>query len=696
MDMQHKASILIVDDDEGSRKSLALILGEKGYDVEMAETGREAIEKNQKRSFDVALLDVRLPDVGGIELLTLLRETHPNTMVIMVTAYASVETTLRALNEGASAYIIKPLDVNEVLARVREALEKQHLVAENRRLYQEAREQAQQVQQIIDTMPSGIALLDTDLRIQMLNPVGRGYLEALAGARQGEVLTRLGGLPLAELLSPAAVGVWHTLEVEGPPSQVFELTAWPVGGETERGDWVLVLRDVTVERQIEQQTRQQDRLAAIGKLAGGVAHDFNNLLTTIQGFSELALEALASDDPRDWPPGPQLRADLGEVLQATNRAGGLTLQLLAFSRRQVLQLRVLDLNALIADLEKMLRRLLGEDIELVTFPAPELGQVKADRGQIDQVVINLAVNARDAMPNGGRLTLETADVELDEAYAQGHLGEKPGPYVMLAVSDTGVGMSGEVKAHVFEPFFTTKEQGTGLGLATVYGIVKQSGGYIDVYSEPGVGTTLKVYLPQVGREVEAAAHRRLSRPPARGTETILVAEDDGAVRALICRTLREYGYTVLDAGHPEDALRLAGEQTGRIHLLLTDVVMPGISGRALAERLLPSRPETAVLYVSGYTDHAVVQHGVLAAGTSFLQKPFTPVTLARKVREVLDASLPGGLVEQSQADLDVQSPSSRRRDPCGAGIGGRRGGLADPRITDRTAGGPGGGDQCRH
>ena len=663
MDMQHKASILIVDDDEGSRKSLALILGEKGYDVEMAETGREAIEKNQKRSFDVALLDVRLPDVGGIELLTLLRETHPNTMVIMVTAYASVETARQALNEGASAYITKPLDMNEVLARVREALEKQHLVAENRRLYQEARDQAQQVQQIIHTVPDGIALLDTDLRIQMLNPVGRGYLEALAGARQGEVLTRLGGLPLAELLSPAAVGAWHTLEVEGPPSQVFELTARPVGGETERGDWVLVLRDVTVERQIEQQTRQQDRLAAIGKLAGGVAHDFNNLLTTIQGFSELALEALASDDPQDWPPGPHLRADLGEVLQATNRAGGLTLQLLAFSRRQVLQLRVLDLNALIADLEKMLRRLLGEDIELVTFPAPELGQVKADHGQIDQVVINLAVNAQDAMPNGGRLTLETADVELDEAYAQGHLGVEPGPYVMLAVSDTGVGMSGEVKVHIFEPFFTTKEQGTGLGLATVYGIVKQSGGYIDVYSEPGVGTTLKVYLPRVGREVEAAAHRRLSRPPARGTETILVAEDDGAVRALICRTLREYGYTVLDAGHPEDALRLAGEQTGRIHLLLTDVVMPGISGRALAERLLPSRPETAVLYVSGYTDHAVVQHGVLAAGTSFLQKPFTPVTLARKVREVLDASLPGGLVEQSQADLDVQSPSSRRRDP---------------------------------
>ena len=528
---------------------------------------------------------------------------------------------------------------------------------ENARLLATARERAQQVQQILNTVQEGIVLLGSDLRATTANSAGRKYLETLAGAWQGEALNRLGGRLLAELLSPPPVGGWHTIEVAGPPQQFFELAAQPVGGEAERSGWVLVLRDVTEERQIEEQMRQQDRLAAIGQLAGGVAHDFNNLLTAIEGYSELALSGLASDDPQDWPSGREMRADLGEVVKAAERAAGLTRQLLAFSRKQVLQPRVMSLNTVIAGFEKMLHRLLGEDIALVTFLAPELGRVEADRGQMEQVIMNLAVNARDAMPGGGQLTLETANVTLDEAYARTHIEVKPGPYVMLAVSDTGIGMGEKVQAHVFEPFFTTKEKdkGTGLGLSVVHGIVKQSGGHIAVYSEPGVGTTFKVYLPRLERETEVAEQARASRVPLGGTETILVAEDEETVRALACRVLREHGYTVLEFGHPEDALRLASGHEGPIHLLLTDVVMPGMSRRELAERLSPSHPGVAVLYISGYTDNAIVHHGVLDAGTPFLQKPFNALTLTRKVREVLDASLPGELVEQSHTHLDVQS-----------------------------------------
>jgi PAS domain S-box-containing protein len=527
---------------------------------------------------------------------------------------------------------------------------------ENARLLAAAREQAQQVRQIIRTVPEGIVLLDGDLRVAIVNPAGRAYLEALDGVQQGEVLTHLGGRRLAELLSPPAVGTWHSMEVAGPPSQFFELAAQPVGDQIERSGWVLVLRDVTEERQIEQQVRQQDRLVAIGQLAGGVAHDFNNVLTAIQGYSHLILEGLASDDPHDWPPGPQLRADLGDVVQAAERAAGLTRQLLAFSRRQILQPQVLDLNGVITEFERMLRRLIGEDIELITLLAPNLGRVEADPGQVEQVIMNLAVNARDAMPNGGQLTLETADVVLDRAYAREHVEVTPGSYVMLAVSDTGVGMSEEVKAHAFEPFFTTKgkDKGTGLGLAVVYGIVKQSEGHIAIESELGIGTTVKVYLPRLERAVEAATHEPTAQPLVRGTETILVVEDEKAVLALACRTLRKCGYTVLEAGDPEEALHRSGEHAGPIHLLLTDMVMPSMSGRELAERLLPLRPEMAVLYTSGYTDDAIVQHGVLGSGVPFLHKPFTPPVLARRVRELLDTVSAHVPPVESEAGFDPQ------------------------------------------
>jgi CheY-like chemotaxis protein len=364
-----------------------------------------------------------------------------------------------------------------------------------------------------------------------------------------------------------------------------------------------------------------------------VAHDFNNLLTGILGYGELMLWDLPVDDPR--------RRSLEEIIKTTERAASLTRQLLAFGRKQIIQPRIINFNELISGMEKMLRRLLGEDLDLITLLDPALGTVKADPGQMDQVIMNLAVNARDAMPQGGLLTIETDNVFLDEAYARDHLEVTPGPYVMLAVTDTGMGMDAATQAHIFEPFFTTKEagKGTGLGLATVHGIIKQSGGHIWVYSEPGRGTTFKIYLPRLA---EAAMPLQPAVAPAaslRGSETILVAEDDEQLRDVVCQTLRSYGYTVLEARHGSEAILVCGRHQGPIHLVLTDVVMPGMSGGELMERLAPLGRQMKVLFVSGYTEDTAALQSLLAAGAPFLEKPFKMTTLVQKVREVLDTPL---------------------------------------------------------
>jgi PAS domain S-box-containing protein len=493
---------------------------------------------------------------------------------------------------------------------------------------------------IMEKMPAVLWTTDKDLRFT--SGMGAG-LEKL-------------GSNSAELTGKTLFEYFHTEDPEWTPIRahrralagesityefewqnlVFETHVRPLhSSEGELLGVIGVALDITDRKHLADQLRQSAKMQAVGELAGGVAHDFNNLLMVVKGHAEMLTERLAKV-PMDQ--AASARHNVEQIQQAAERAAALTRQLLAFSRMQVLQPRILDLNDAIAGMIQMVSRVIGENIELAFLPGGKLGCVKADPTQMEQVLLNLVVNARDAMPDGGRLTIETSNVELDREYVAQHAVVEPGPYVMLTVSDTGTGMDEATQARIFEPFFTTKGQGrgTGLGLATVYGVVKQSGGYIWVYSELGHGTTFKVYLPLVRNEAEKVAAEKAVSGPAPGTETILFVEDEESVRELVSEYLSARGYRVLEASDGLQALDLAEKHNGAIQLLITDVVMPRLSGRELATRLAAKRPGMKVLYISGYTDDSIFRHGVLEGGMAFLQKPFNLKSIAQKVREVLD------------------------------------------------------------
>ena len=505
----------------------------------------------------------------------------------------------------------------------------------------QAEESIQKLLRAVEQAENVIFMTDPDGQFSYINP----SFEVLYGYKKEEVLDRTPRI----LKSGQQDAAFYTefweklLSGEGVRGEIVnrardgrlvtvQMSANAVlDSDGKRVGYVAVQHDVTERKLLEQQFRQAQKMEAVGQLAGGVAHDFNNLLTAILGYAELLAEKLQGR--------PREAEDLDEIRKAGERAASLTRQLLAFSRQQVFERKVLDLNRLIAEIEKMLRRLIGEDVDLVTALDPALAYVWADAGQLEQVVMNLAVNARDAMPRGGRLTIETSNVDLDEAYARLHIPIRPGRYVMIAVSDTGVGMDAATRSRIFEPFFTTKERGkgTGLGLATVYGIVKQSGGYIWAYSEPGKGTTFKIYLPPADQSLLPEEDRVEETLSVRGTETVLLVEDEESVRTLSRAILENHGYRVLEAAGAQEAIETVREYQQPIHLLLTDVIMPSMGGPDLASRIQTLRPGLKVLFMSGYTDETVFRHGHLEQGCLFLQKPFTPAALARKLREALRA-----------------------------------------------------------
>jgi PAS domain S-box-containing protein len=634
--------ILLVEDAEDDADLMLRELHRAGVRCVSArvQTDVELIEALYSFLPDVVLSDHSLPQFTALDALHTIQRERPGTPVIIVTGSLDEETAAEYIKAGAADYIVKHrlhrLGPAVGRAMTLRQAQREAAVAADSQLRSERR-----FRKLVEYSSDVITLLDGTGTVlystQSLKPtlgygpgemVGHSVFE-LVHPEDRPAAERLfrGVAQDASITSRADVrvrhkeGSWRDLEVA-------------VTNHLDDPDvraMVVNYQDVTDRKRLQQQFFQAQKMEAVGRLAGGVAHDFNNLLTAILGSTDLLLETLPVDHPG--------RDEGAEIRKAALRAADLTRQLLAFSRQQVLAPRVLDLNDVVANLHKMLRRLIGEDVDLRTTLAEEVGAVRADPGQLEQVIVNLAVNARDAMPNGGKLTIETANVDVAEG--KGDAAAVPvvesGAYVLLVVSDTGTGMDAETKARMFEPFFTTKPkgQGTGLGLATVYGIVKQSGGYVWVDSEPGHGTTFKIYLPRVDADVDPQPAspdiRRLN-----GSETVLLVEDQDQVRELTKRLLEVRGYRVLVAASGPEALQLAEGHTGQIQLLVTDVVMPGMSGREVGLLLAPTHRDMRVLYLSGYPDPSVVDQGVLAPGTPFLQKPFTSEGLARKVREVLD------------------------------------------------------------
>jgi hypothetical protein len=620
-------SALLVEDNPGDARLFIELVRETGVGylkLEHVDRLDVALARLSSEHFDVVLLDLSLPDEQGLNTLLRTHAHAPKVPIVILTGLDDEALAVKAVRAGAQDYLVKGRVDGDLLVRsMRYATERWRAV--------EALERREEhYRSLIEHSLDLISILNVDGTIRYVSPshervlgyrldelVGQnvfGFIhpDDLAGIK--ESFARGDGAASLEARFRHRDGSWRMLESFGR-----NLSHVPgVSG------LVVNSRDVTDRKRLEEQLHHSQRLEAVGRLAGGVAHDFNNLLMVITGYSQMLLDGMHAGDPA--------RADLEQVVKASERATDLTRQLLAFSRRQVVRPAILSLNVLVHDMDRMLRRVIGEDIELIASFAPDLKTVRADPGQLEQVVLNVAVNARDAMPNGGKLTLETANVQVTEEFARTHAAPKFGHYAMLSMRDTGFGMDAEVLTRLFEPFFTTKENGTGLGLSTSYGIIKQSGGDIWVDSKPGQGTTFRIYLP-VAEELAEPVEAPLESPALRGAETILLVEDEDGVRRVVETMLKRHGYNVISSASCSDAMSLAERYAGPIHLLITDVVMPGMSGRTMAESLTARRPETKVLYVSGYG-------GPLESDISsgFLQKPFSTEELARKIRALFPSA----------------------------------------------------------
>ena len=617
--------VLIVDDDPQMLRTITDILRLNGYAPSGATTGLGGLELAAKMDHSpaIALVDLSLPDMDGIEVVSRLHALSTLTQVVILTGNASVDSAVRAMREQSYDYLIKPVQPDHLLATLERAGERSY----RRRAEEGKRESEERMRQIFAHVSDALFIVDDSGVIVDANPAATsltgGKLEDLRGTRLSDVLPEVDSLvdDPSDVRSRLATSAGSR-----SATRVLDIQS----ARFAPGVRVYTVRDLTKQRQLEEELAQSRKMDAIGQLAGGVAHDFNNLLTVIMSYSSLLLGDIEATDPR--------RQDVQEISDAAERAAALTGQLLAFSRKQVMHTRPISVNTVVTGLEKMLRRLIGEDIELVISLGDQLHLVSADPGQLEQVVINLAVNARDAMPNGGKLRITTSNAVLPpdsrgkraEASLNGH--------VMLSVVDTGVGMTREIQQRVFEPFFTTKEQGkgTGLGLATVYGIVTQSGGEVRLTSEPMKGTTFQIFFPALATAAESLPSVAENQTVPRGDETVLIVEDDASLRALAARVLESSGYKVLLARNGIEALAIAAGHQGRIDLVASDVVMPEMSGRPLVEKLAETRSETKVLFMSGYTDDDVMRRGVLDGRTAFIQKPFTATQFATKVRDVLD------------------------------------------------------------
>jgi two-component system cell cycle sensor histidine kinase/response regulator CckA len=638
------------------------------FQVEVVQTGQECLSRMTQGGYDLLLLDNHLPDMEGIDVLTALTSLEVSVPIVVVTSVGDEDLVVTVLRLGAWDYVAKHGDYLAALPAVL-----RNAVVEHRRIHERghaARRQPRRVLYIerhaadVDLTATHFGLHAPHLTLHAVRTAKEG-LDLLASERFDLVLTdlRMPDMSALDLLRElrrrdlavplivvtgrgdenAAVATLKLGASEYIVKREGYLTQLPYAIDNAIDRFQLVVINTRLEAELAGRERaeadrahlaaelqQAQKIDSLGRLAGGIAHDFNNLLSIIM----VNLDFLDIDVAANSP----LRSSIDDIRSAAQRASDLTRQLLAFGRRQVMQPRVLDVNLLIRESTRMLTRLLGEDIELSTTLDPDLAGVKADPSQLDQVVVNLALNARDAMPEGGKLTIETRNVIVDEHAPERHASFGPGKYVMIAVSDTGNAIDPAVLPHIFEPFFTTKAhgKGTGLGLSTVYGIVKQSGGWIWVYSERGYGTSFKIYLPRVDEAALAAEEKQAENDPPRGHETVLVVEDEEMVRKVTCQALRKYGYTVIEASDGEQALLACEREASTIPLLITDVVMPHMSGPALAARLRELYPDMRVLFTSGYTDDAVVRHGLLDQSVSFLQKPFSPRALANKVREVID------------------------------------------------------------